>query len=207
MKTTKKAEPSRRGRPRAFDADAALEAAMRAFWTHGYEATSLAVLQGVMGLTAPQIYNAFTDKETLFRQALGRYLERETAFALEALNAPVPAREALTRLLEGAASAYTAPDKPGGCLFVSGALAASAAARPIAEELKARRKATEAVIAARLARGLEGGELPPGTEVAALARYFTGVIHGMSIQARDGASEAQLRDYAQTALRAWPTAP
>ena len=96
-------EKSRGGRPRAFDPDKALDAAMRLFWEHGYEATSLAMLREAMGLTPPQIYNAFTDKETLFRLALARYHETQVAFASEALAAPVATREAIQLLLLGAA--------------------------------------------------------------------------------------------------------
>jgi AcrR family transcriptional regulator len=196
-------EKPRGGRPRAFDPDAALDAAMHLFWEHGYEATSLAMLREAMGLTPPQIYNAFTDKETLFRRALARYHDREIGFALEALSAPVATGEAIRRLLMGAAQAYTRQDKPGGCLFISGALATSPQAQGIAEELKTYRKATEAAIAARLAKGLEEGELPAGLSVERLARYLAGVMHGMSIQARDGASVEDLRALAETALAAW----
>lgn len=196
-------ERPRGGRPRAFDPEAALDAAMHLFWEHGYEATSLAMLREAMGLTPPQIYNAFTDKETLFRRALARYHDREIGFALDALSAAIPTEEAIRLLLTGAAMAYTRPGKPGGCLFISGALAASPQAQGIADELKTYRKATEAAIAARLAKGRDAGELPAGLSVERLAKYLTGVMHGMSIQARDGASAEDLQALAETTLAAW----
>lgn len=196
-------EKPRGGRPRAFDPEAALDAAMLLFWEHGYEATSLAMLRQAMGLTPPQIYNAFTDKETLFRQALARYHEREVGFALDALGAPVTAEEAIRLLLMGAAQAYTRPNKPGGCLFISGALATSPQAQGIADELKTYRQMTEAAIAARLDKARQAGELPTGLPVERLAKYLTGVMNGMSIQARDGASADDLRAMAETALAAW----
>ncbi|OBQ74643.1 TetR/AcrR family transcriptional regulator [Mesorhizobium erdmanii] len=197
-------EKPRGGRPRAFDLDRALDAAMHLFWEHGYEATSLAMLREAMGLTPPQIYNAFTDKETLFRKALARYHETEIGFALDALSAQVPVREAISRLLLGAAQAYSRPGKPGGCLFVSGALAASPQAQAIADELRAYRKASEAAIADRLAKGRAAGELPEELSVESLAKYIAGVMNGMSIQARDGASAEELRVLALTALAAMP---
>jgi AcrR family transcriptional regulator len=196
-------EKSRGGRPRAFDPDKALDAAMRLFWEHGYEATSLAMLREAMGLTPPQIYNAFTDKETLFRLALARYHETQVAFASEALAAPVSTREAIRLLLLGAAETYAAPGKPGGCLFVSGALAASPQAQAIADELKAKRRESEMAIAARLAGGQAAGDLPADFSVAASAKYLMSVMNGMSIQARDGASVEELRALAETALAAW----
>ncbi|MBW8909363.1 MAG: TetR/AcrR family transcriptional regulator [Mesorhizobium sp.] len=192
-----KMEKPRGGRPRAFDPQAALDAAMHLFWEHGYEATSLAMLRDAMGLTPPQIYNAFTDKETLFRKALTRYHETEIGFALEALSAPVSTAEAVRRLLLGAAQAYTRPGKPGGCLFVSGALAASPQAQAIADELKT-------AIAERLAKGQAMGDLPESVSAQGFAKYLAGVMNGMSIQARDGASADELRALAETALAALP---
>jgi AcrR family transcriptional regulator len=197
-------EKPRGGRPRAFDPEAALDAAMHLFWEHGYEATSLAMLRDAMGLTPPQIYNAFTDKETLFRKALTRYHETEIGFALDALSAPVSTVEAIRRLLTGAAQTYTRPGKPGGCLFVSGALAASPQAQAIADELKTYRMASEAAIAERLARGRAIGDLPEGVSTQGFAKYLAGVMNGMSIQARDGASADELRAMAETALEALP---
>ncbi|WP_258594731.1 TetR/AcrR family transcriptional regulator [Mesorhizobium sp. AR07] len=176
---------------------------MHLFWEHGYEATSLAMLREAMGLTPPQIYNAFTDKETLFRKALTRYHQTEIGFALDALSAPVATGEAVRRLLLGAADAYSRPGKPGGCLFVSGALAASPQAQAIADELKGYRKASEAAIADRLAKGLAMGDLPENLSVEGFAKYLAGVMNGMSIQARDGASAEELRDLARTALAAF----
>jgi AcrR family transcriptional regulator len=200
----KASEKPRGGRPRTFEPERALDAAMRLFWEHGYEATSLAMLREAMGLTPPQIYSAFTDKETLFRLALARYHETELSFAIDALAAPVSTREAVGQLLTGAAEFYASPGKPGGCLFVSAALAVSPQAQSVADELKRYRKATEAAIAARLARGQAAGDFPAELSVPRWAKYLTGIMHGMSIHARDGASVEELCALAQTALAGWP---
>ena len=39
---------------------------------------------------------------------------------------------------------------------------------------------------------------------ACLARYITTVLQGMAVQAAGGASRDDLRQVAETALRAWP---
>ena len=52
-------------RPREFSETAALQAAIDCFWQYGYEATSMRDLAASMGLTAPSLYNAFGDKQTL----------------------------------------------------------------------------------------------------------------------------------------------
>ena len=62
------------GRPREFDVDQVLDAAMQAFWAKGYEATSLTDLMNATGLHKGSLYQAFGDKHALFTQALARYL-------------------------------------------------------------------------------------------------------------------------------------
>ena len=51
---------------------------------------------------------------------------------------------------------------------------------------------TEARIRAKIKRGVKDGELPPGTDAAALAKFYMTVMQGMTIQARDGATQKEL---------------
>jgi AcrR family transcriptional regulator len=192
------------GRPRAFDPDDALEIAMRLFWAHGYEATSLAMLRDATGLTQPQIYGAFTDKANLFRLALDRYRAREVAFAKDALAAPVSTMEAMRLLLYAAAAFYADPAKPGGCLLVSAALATSPQAQPVASALRKHRATNEAAFCVRIRQGQVGGDVRPDADPLTLARYINSVMSGMSIEARDGASVEELTALADMALRALP---
>ena len=67
------------GRPRGFDEDAALDAAMRLFWQQGYEATGVADLTKAMGITTPSLYTAFGNKDELFRRAVDRYVSGPAA--------------------------------------------------------------------------------------------------------------------------------
>ena len=64
------------GRPREFDVEEALGAALKVFWRKGYDGASLTDLTEAMGVTRPSLYCAFGNKEALFRAALHRYDER-----------------------------------------------------------------------------------------------------------------------------------
>src|SRR4051794_41577350 len=90
--------PSPLGRPRGFDADEALDKAMKVFWAKGYEGASLPDLEKAMGINRPSMYAAFGNKHELFRKAMKRYGQGPTAFVPEALAKPT-AREVVEHLL------------------------------------------------------------------------------------------------------------
>ena len=64
------------GRPREFDEDKVLDAAMEIFWLQGYESTSMTDLLAATGLHKGSLYQAFGDKHSLFIQSLRRYMDR-----------------------------------------------------------------------------------------------------------------------------------
>ena len=86
------------GRPREFDVEEALAAALKVFWRKGYEAATLSDLTEAMGVTRPSLYCAFGNKEELFKKALDLYEREKLAFIDTALSAPT-AYEAVKRML------------------------------------------------------------------------------------------------------------
>lgn len=192
-----------RGRPREFDADNALEAALKVFWRKGFEGASLPDLTRAMGINRPSLYAAFGNKEALFRKALDRYAHGPAAYVRQALDEPT-ARRVVERLLRGAVDVLTDPRNPRGCLAVQGALACGEASDGVRKELNSRRAAGEAALRRRLERARSEGDLPASANPADLARYVTTLVHGMSVQATGGASRAQLRRVADLALQSWP---
>jgi AcrR family transcriptional regulator len=190
-------------RPREFDPDEALQAAMLQFWQKGYEGTSMADLCAAMGITKPSLYACFGNKEELFRKALRSYEQRYLAFADEAMAEP-EVRNAMSKLLHGYADLLTVPDMPHGCLGLNGAIACSADSEPVRQELIRRRLAAEANLAGRLERAQQEGELPVDANPAALARYVAAVAQGLAVQAKAGATRAMLGEVVDLALAAWP---
>ena len=205
--TTSRPRPApakpRRGRPRAFDPDAALDAALAVFWRKGYEGASLPDLTQAMGINRPSLYAAFGNKESLFKKALDRYASGPAAYVRHAFEAPT-ARAVVERLLEGAIKTISNPGNPRGCLMVHGALACGDAAESVRKELCARRLAGESALRDRFTRARAEGDLPQDADPADLARYILTVLHGLSVQASNGTPAPALRRIAQTALRAFP---
>ncbi len=191
------------GRPRSFDKEKALDAALQVFWRKGYEGASLTDLTQAMGIEKPSLYAAFGDKEQLFRQVLDHYQKGPMNMMLAALQEPT-ARRVVERLLRESANAGSDPHTPRGCLYVQGALACGSESDRIRTELISRRAAGEAMLRKRLQRAKREGDLPKKSDPAGLARYFMAVLHGMSVRSSAGASRRELRGIAETAMGAWP---
>jgi AcrR family transcriptional regulator len=191
------------GRPRAFDRDAALDRALEVFWRQGYEGTSISDLTKAMGINPPSLYAAFGNKEGLFREALDRYVAKGSRRLNEAMAEPT-ARAAVEKLLRGGVEILTDPKNPSACMLVSGALSCSEAAEDIHEELAARRGNLEDTLRNRFEKARGEGDLPEGSDIAALARYVATVAHGLSVQASGGATRNDLMQVVDMALKAFP---
>ncbi len=199
-----KAVAKPRGRPLSFDRDTALEQAMHVFWERGYEAASIADLTSAMGITPPSLYTAFGDKEKLFLEAIERYALGPGSAGPRALAEESTARGAIERWLLESADELTRPCHPKGCMVVMAATNCSVAAERVQTALTKRRAAAIAAIKVRIQNGIDDGELPPETDAKALSNFYSAVYQGMSMQAKDGATRANLIATVETAMQAWP---
>jgi AcrR family transcriptional regulator len=191
------------GRPREFDTEKALEAALLLFWRQGYEGTSLAALTASMGINMPSLYAAFGNKEMLFRKVLDRYVQKPASYLPRALQEPT-ARRAAEKLMSGAIDMVMHKGHPDGCLLVQGALASGPVAASVRRELNRRRLGAESAVRRRFERAVAEADLPASVDAAQLARYLITVIWGLSVQATGGATRAQLKEVAELAMRSWP---
>ncbi|WP_208328278.1 TetR/AcrR family transcriptional regulator [Paraburkholderia caballeronis] len=192
----------RRGRPRNFDRDAVLDRAMQTFWKLGYEGASIADLTAAMGITAQSLYAAFGSKSALYREALGRYRDTAGAFPARALTEETSAVAGFERLLNEAATEYSRPRRPRGCMISTGVLVCAAENRDEAKHVAQLRRDTIGLFRQRLDAAIDAGELAPDADSAGLARYLGAIVQGMAVQAQDGASRDELLAIAQVAVLA-----
>ena len=190
------------GRPREFDIEQALTAALKVFWRKGYDGASLTDLTEAMGITRPSLYCAFGNKEALFKRALDLYEREKLAFIDYALAAP-SAYDVVERMLTGGCLAYSDPETPG-CMGLNSVLSnQGVASEAIRQELADRRLDTEGRLRARFEQAKVDGDLED-EDPAGLALYVMTVGQGIALQAGVGASREALRLVVDTALKACP---
>ena len=188
------------GRPIHFDKDAALEAAMLLFWERGYEGTSMADLTQAMGLNPSSIYAAFGDKQALFQLAAKRYLEKRALDAGKALAEPT-LEKFIRALFSNTVALLTTPGHPPTCMTLAGAVGCSPDANPARDLMTEIRKQNQAALRQRLLKARKSGELSKDIDLDDYARYLSTIIAGLSIQAANGSTKAELNRTAQMALR------
>jgi AcrR family transcriptional regulator len=192
-----------KGRPREFDKDKALDAALALFWRHGYEGTSTARLADAMGIAMPSLYAAFGSKEGLFLAAVERY-GRQAAPVYEGSLSKPTAREVARSVLEAEVDLVTQKDWPNGCLMVQGALVASPESEKLSDTMAGMRATAEGWLEARFRKAKSEGDLPPDSDPKALACYIMTVNSGLAVQARTGAARRQLMKVVDLAMANWP---
>ncbi|GAA0934287.1 TetR/AcrR family transcriptional regulator [Pseudonocardia zijingensis] len=190
------------GRPRKFDEDAVLDAAMTVFWQHGYDAATLAQLREATGLSSASLYGAFGSKSELFERAVEHYVKGPGRVTDLVTDPDLSAAEALRRMLYASIAMQSDPAHPLGCLVAlsatvgadtdEGAAARTAAAR--------RRQADRDRITDCVRRGQSSGELTGDLDADAIATLVHTFLLGISTQVRDGVPPERLRSAADACL-------
>ncbi|MET0886188.1 MAG: TetR/AcrR family transcriptional regulator [Mycetocola sp.] len=189
------------GRPRGFDADTALDAAVDVFWRRGYDGASLSDLTEAMGINRPSLYAAFGDKAELFQKALQRYVESNMSYVTDALN-QITAHDVAAAFLTGNALAVTMPGRPAGCLSVQAAVAPEGSSQ---QALLAENRANiETLLADRFRRAIAETDLPADEDPNELATFLITATTGFAIRAADGTPRTTLLATAHRVIAGFP---
>ena len=195
---------ARTGRPRKFERDEALGAAMELFWKHGFEGASLEQLRRAMGgISSASFYAAFTSKEALYREVFARYVDTHGRVLDVLRDASLPARYRMEQALNRSMRMQTDASHPFGCMIALSATTGSADLDDLKALTTAKRAENREALRACVRLGIERGELRPDASVDGLTMMFEGLILGFSIQAIDRVSVDALEEAISSALAAW----
>ncbi|WP_067690562.1 TetR/AcrR family transcriptional regulator [Nocardia jejuensis] len=188
-------------RPRNFDEDRAVEAAMRTFWASGYEATSTADLCAATGLGRSSIYNTFKSKNALFEKALRRYMDQKNAPVLELMDGDAPVRDKMRALLWRVIDQEI--EEPPGCLVVNSMVELAPHDPRVARSLRRDLDVRVETLRSAFEAGRRRKEIAAECDSLGLAHFVIATISGMQVAARGGADRVTLEAIATTALGAF----
>jgi AcrR family transcriptional regulator len=160
----------------------------------------MADLTKAMKLNPSSIYAAFGDKHALFSRAVKRYLEIRAQYAKKALEEPT-LKKVIRALFDNTVDFLTSPGHPPICMTLAGAIACSAEATPAKDLLREIRRQNQLAIKERLLQARKSRELSRNVNVDDYTRYLSTILAGLSIQASNGSTKAELQRTAQLALR------
>ena len=183
-----------RGRPRNFDREQALDAALAVFWRDGYLGASLSALTEAMGINKPSLYAAFGNKADLYIEALDQYCRQQLYRHAEAL-ADEDIKTGLRRFLQSVADMLTEKNFPGGCMVVNSAVACESGLLP-GDVADAINRIINRDLADRLKQRLRDETRqrgwPDKKEVESVVDYVIAIMTGMAVMSRVGVSRERL---------------
>lgn len=194
------AKPSR-GRPRQYDPEVALAAALGEFRRRGYSATSLDHLSEATGMARPSLYAAFGNKFEIYRKAVRRFAEASADQRRQALFDEPSLRTGLERYFDAIIAAYMASDgRPIGCAVLS-VISGEAAADPdIAAELAAALARTDDQFRRRMRQAVATGAIAADADIDGLTAMLAALQHSLALRARAGHAAEDLRRIARATI-------
>ena len=175
----------RRGRPRAYEPEAALGKALDLFRTHGFAVTSLDDLSEATGMNRPSLYGAFGDKRELYIKSYQRYREDARAAMVDIFRQELPLRERLARIFASALDIYLSGDSgPRGCFTVVTAASEAVSDPDIRAMVLDGLTELDKAFASCFRRAKENGELPDTADPVVLAQLASAAIHTIAIRSR-----------------------
>ena len=192
----------RRGRPREFDLNQALDKAVGIFCERGYHATSIGDLTAAMQLAAGSVYKAFKDKKSVFLAAFDRYKLVRNTMLDDAVSAGATGRERVGKALSFYANASHGAMGRQGCLIIGCATQLATFDEDVAKRVGNSLARSEAFMAELIRQGQADGSIPAHVDGDATARLMLCLVQGMRVVGKTGRTRAEMAMVADVAMRA-----
>ncbi len=189
-----------RGRPRQFNEDEALNNAIQLFLERGLSGTSLDDLAAAMNMNRPSIYNAFGNKDEIYRRALARFCGQLDHGLRETLQASTSLRDGLRAFFYQAIEVYCGTNPPLGCLMICTAPAEAVVHPEVGADLQGMIHRLDRAFAERLERAQREAELPEHFPTDHTAKLLQATLQTIALRARSGCSKRKLRELARHAV-------
>ena len=186
-------------RSKTYQDDIVLERAMNVFWVHGYEGTSVRLLEKEMGINQFSIYSSFNDKRNLFIKSLHKYREYVAQNVYQDLLKETAGFSELKNFLQNAIQRKNKKDVPIGCLVVNTAAEIGENDKEITREINHYYDFIRDMLKRVLENAIAKKEIPANINVEKQANFFLGVMQSISIASKTMV-KSQLKDFISVAL-------
>lgn len=187
-------ELKKRGRPRAFDEDEALLSAVHAFWTKGYDGTSMKNLINAMGISGPSLYAAFGGKRELYLKAIERYANVDGCGPVVAFETEPNIQKAVKGFLRSVIMHATSHESGArGCFLASCVATNAGEVEGVQERLLNAIVETDVRLAKRFDQEKRKGTLPKDFPSRERARLMYDMRQGYVLRGRAGQTTASLK--------------
>ena len=193
-------ELCRVARPRAFDETQALEAAMDCFWERGYKATSVRDLTERMGIAGPSLYNAFSDKRSLFSCALEQYCSRLTYARIERIEAQLPPHARIAAFLAEVVDKSVDDQQRRGCFLINSAIDVAPHDAELGAIIAGHLEAVRRFFERSLLAARQVGSVATGIDCSREADHLMAVLLGIRVLARTRPERSLLEGIVEAAL-------
>lgn len=186
-------------RPRKFDPEAALDAAMRAFWRCGYHGASFDLLVENTGASRHGLYQAFGDKDQLLLASVRHYEQAVLGDLVEALRKEDAALPELKEFFLRIAQIARYDSRGAGCLICNTQLEMPEQG-PVREHIERFFVRMRKIFQQCLKRAKRHGQLSGDKDITALSHYLVGLVHSISANAQSNPSDQAYDAYIKVAL-------
>jgi AcrR family transcriptional regulator len=184
-------------RPKAFDEEQALDAAIDVFREHGFEGASAEMLVRALRIGRQSLYDTFGDKWRLYLSCMSRYIAAETQAHVAALRNEPRAIDGIRAMVDRVIA-----DAGRSCLGVN-SICEFGRGRPVLAEIHdAAARTINAAIVERVREAQAEGDVTPDLDPKEAAGFLSASFAGARIAARGGADAKQLRALGRLTLRA-----
>jgi TetR/AcrR family transcriptional regulator, transcriptional repressor for nem operon len=189
-------------RPKEFDQDEALRAAIRLFSQQGFAGTSTEELMRVMNIGRQSMYDTFADKRSLFLKALELYVGESVGSIISELERPGPALSAVRNALLSFAERCDLSSADG-CMGINAICEFGQRDSDVTQIIREAARTQRAALVRVLSRARSEGVLSGDAELEDMEDFFESTLAGIRVAAKAGKSRQALRRIALFAGRAF----
>ncbi len=187
-------------RIKEFDEIKALEKAMHLFWTHGYDGTSLQMLEKAMGLVRTSIYNTYGNKRKLFNTVISHYEKSVIAQLMMSVEKESDIRKSMAKMLNGEINLHFNKNNPGGCLIVLSVLEKAQHGDESTKLLESIVRKMEKFLTNKISDAQNEGQISTAVDVKSVSLTIATTVVGIAVMGKAGFSKSALQNIVATTI-------